>query len=157
MERSDPATPEPISGANGATHRRRSGRTVHKPVLLQEDPNVSQITNGNGKRKRIDIRGGDVIDVDGEDSEGEITPEDSDGDPDEEELREKTRRAPRPKKVRGKPAAKKPKTTAMTMTKLAVRPATNGIKKSTRTKKPRARANFIVAENGTSLYCGSTY
>ena len=153
MERSDPATPDPTSSANGATNRRRSGRTVHKPVLLQEDPNVSQVTNGSGKRKRADIRGGDMSDAQDDDSEEETTPEASDGDADEEELREQNKRAARSKKAQNKLAVKKPKTAAAKTTKLVVRPATNGFKKPAKPRKPRARPNFTAADDGTGLYC----
>ncbi len=156
MERSEPATPNPTSSANGETNRRRSGRTVHKPVLLQEDPSASQATNGTGKRKRTDLRGGDMTDAHEDDSEGESSPEDSDGDADEEEVKE-SRRAAKPKKAQNKPAAKRSKTAAATTTKLAVRPATNGFKKPAKTKKPRARANFTVADDGTGLYCEYCY
>ena len=155
MERSGTATPEPTSSANGATDRRRSGRTVHKPVLLQEDPNVSRITNGNGKRKRTDLRDEEMAD-NNDGSDRETSHEDSDGDPDEEELREKNRRPQKAKKAQSKPAAKKPKTTHAKTTKLAVRPAANGFKKPPRPKKPRARANFSVADDSTGLYCRSS-
>ncbi len=155
MERSDPATDDPTSSTNGATNRRRSGRTVHKPVLLQEDPNVSQVSNGNGKRKRTDIRGGDMTDAQDDDSEEETSPEDSDDNADEEEVKEKNRKAAKSKKAASKPTAKKPKTTAGATTKLAVRPATNGFKKPAKPRKPRARANFTVADDGTGLYCES--
>ena len=157
MDRSSPATPDPSSNANGATNRRRSGRTVHKPVVLQEDPNVSQITNGNGKRKRTDIRGGDMTEVQDDNSEGETSPEDTGGDADEEEVKEKTRRAAKLKKAQSKRTAKKPKTTVGTTTKLAVRPATNGFKKPAKPKKPRARANLTVIDDGTGLYCRFLY
>ena len=157
MDRSSPATPEASSSANGANNRRRSGRTVHKPVLLQEDPNLSQVTNSNGKRKRTDPRGGDVTDAHDEESEEETSPDDSDGDADEEEVKEKNRRAAKLKRAQSKPAAKKPKTATATTTKLAVRPATNGFRKPAKPKKPRARANFTIADDGTGLYCEFLY
>lgn len=94
-----------------------------------------------------------MIDAQDDDSEGETSPEDSDGDADEEEVKEKHRRAAKSKKIPSKPAAKKPKTAAATTTKLAVRPATNGFKKPAKPKKPRARANLTVADDGTGLYC----
>jgi hypothetical protein len=114
---------------------------------------MSQVTNGTGKRKRTDLRGGDMTDAQDDDSEEETSPENSDGDADEEEAKEKNRRAAKSKKIQSKPAAKKPKTAAAMTTKLAVRPATNGIKKPAKPKKPRARANFTIADDGTGLYC----
>lgn len=94
-----------------------------------------------------------MTDAQDDDSEEETSPENSDGDADEEEAKEKNRRAAKSKKIQSKPAAKKPKTAAAMTTKLAVRPATNGIKKPAKPKKPRARANFTIADDGTGLYC----
>lgn len=150
MELSDPITPH--SGAGDATNRRKSARAKQKPVLLQDDITTSRSTNGNAKRKRGDIEGENATDSDDDILGEESSAQESDGDPDEEEIKEKRRRAPRAKKAPGKPAAKKPKTTNVRATKLPVRPAMNGVKKASRPAKPRARSKRAVSNDGTGLY-----
>lgn len=151
MELSDPIAPESHPGADNATNRRKSARTRQKPVLLQNDVNASRSSNVNGKRKRGDNEGGGAIDS-GHDLLGEDdSPSESDGDPDEEELKEK-KRAPRAKRAQGKPAAKKPKTTGIRTASLPVRPAINGSKKTPRPKKPQAASKKPVLDDETGLY-----
>lgn len=147
MELPDQATPQPSSSPNDATDRRKSGRVKHKPVLLQSDPNA-MIGSVSGKRKRASI----VDQPDADDSESEeSSPDESDGDPDEEELKEKRRKG-RPRKTSAKPVAKKSKTTQPKTTTLPVRPATNGVKKPSKPRQPRARPNAAFAENSTGLF-----
>lgn len=153
MELSDPAAPDPTP--NNATTQRKSARNRQKPVLLQEDPYVSKISNGSTKRKRADLRDKDSPDPLDDASDEETSLDESDGDPDEEELkekREKRRRASKTKKVTSKPAAKKPKTARAPTTKLVVRPAVNGTKNAPKPKKPQARSNTVVSHSGTGLY-----
>ena len=134
MELSNPAIL-----ATDAIDRRKSGRAKQKPVLYQQDPTVPITTNGSGKRKRAETVNADVDDVDDVDgSENESTIDESDGDPDEEELKEK-RRALKIKNVPIRPAAKKPKKNLGAVTNMPMRPATNGIKKVAKPKKPRAQ------------------
>lgn len=153
MDLSDPATPQASSSPNGATSTRRSGRAKHKPVLLQTDPNASIVANGSGKRKRdanseevdVDIVGSESSDLD-----------ESNGDPDEEELKEKRRKS-RSKKPTTRPAAKKPKTAVSKTTSLPVRPATNGVKKPSKPRQPRAKPTAVIDDDGTGLFCKLTY
>lgn len=139
MELSDP-------GSSHATNRRKSGRAVKKPEFFQEDANAH--SNNSGKRKRVD-----QAEVEDEgiasDASGEDSVDESDGQADEEELKEKRRRAPKAKKVQRKPAAKKPKT-VNGMGKLAIRPVPNGVKSTApRLKKqPRARPSAAQATDG---------
>ena len=150
MELSDPATSN-VTGNNAAPNRRKSSRTKQKPVLLQEDPSLLYVSNGSSKRKRADTRGGDAASLQ-EDASDESSPEESDGDPDEEELKEKRRRASRSKKISSKPVAKKAKITNALSTKLAVRPAMNGVKKAPKPRQPRARSQNGASDIGTGLY-----
>ncbi|KAL9583931.1 MAG: hypothetical protein Q9212_002429, partial [Teloschistes hypoglaucus] len=147
MELSDPATPQPSSSPNDATDRRKSGRVKHKPVLFHEDPNAMSGGVG-GKRKRPPVV--DQPDPDDLESE-ESSSDESDGDPDEEELKEKRRKG-RPKKTSAKPVAKKSKTTQSKTTTLPVRTATNGVKKPSKPRQPRARPNAAFAEDSTGLF-----
>jgi len=143
MELSDPATPAPVD----ATKRRKSGRAIHKPVLYQPAPD-SSVAIGGGKRKRA-APAETEMEVD---SMGEETNSEGDeSEPDEEELKEQRRRARKVTKTQKKPASKKPKTTAGETTRLVMRPATNGTKKPSRSKKPSARQN-IADDEGTGLY-----
>lgn len=152
MELSDPATPDTSIDMSSTVNRRKSGRATQKPVLLNKDPNISQISTGNsGKRKRADPPTHDVMDSNDAESEDETS--DDESDPDEEELKERRRKAPRPKKAPSKSVAKKPRTGPALTTNLAVRPAVNGAKKAARPKQPRARPVKKAEENGTGLYC----
>ncbi|KAL9112506.1 MAG: hypothetical protein Q9187_007767, partial [Circinaria calcarea] len=140
MELSDPATSE-----MDATNRRRSGRATQKPALYQQDPNIAIRSNGNGKRKRaVTVE----VELEDEDVE-ESSPDESEGDPDEEELKEKRKKASKLKPTPKKPAAKRSKTVTNTAMKLPMRPATNGVKKTPKPRKPRARQNTDTADEGS--------
>lgn len=152
MELSDPITPQSNPGAANATNRRKSARTRQKPVLLQDDVSASRSSNANGKRKRGENEERDAADSDDDLSGEDSSPLESDGDPDEEELKEKRRKAPRAKRAQGKPAAKKPKTTGVKTASLPVRPAINGSKKPPRPPKPQARSNRAVSDDETGLF-----
>lgn len=149
MDLSDPATPHASSSPNDATSTRRSGRVKHKPVLLQTDPNASLLANGTGKRKRDANLEEDDVDIIGSESSDL---DESNGDPDEEELKEKRRKS-RSKKPVTKPAAKKPKTGAPNTTSLPVRPATNGVKKPSKPRQTRAKPSAVIDDEGTGLFC----
>ena len=153
MDLSDPATPQVSSSPSDATARRKSGRVKHKPVLLQSDPNASIVPNGGGKRKRK--ANAEEVDVDNAESD-ESGPDDSDGDPDEEELKERRRKS-RTKTSSTRPTAKKPKTSQPKFTNLPVRPAANGVKKSSKPRRPRAKPNAAIADGGTGLFGKSGY
>ncbi|KAI4234351.1 MAG: hypothetical protein L6R40_006772 [Gallowayella cf. fulva] len=148
MELSDPNTPPPSSTPNDPT-RRKSGRVKHKPVLLQTDPNASISSYSSAKRKRADTP--EDNDANGPVSE-ESSINESDGDPDEEEMKEKRRKS-RSKRASAKPAAKKPKTAKMQTTSLPVRPAVNGIKKPSKPRRPRPQSNAAIADEGAGLFC----
>ena len=153
MEISDPATPD--QAVKDATNRRKSGRAKTKPLLYQEDPNVSVASNGSGKRKRVPLGrrgygGSDRDELGGSDEAEESDSEESEGEADEEELKEKRRRTAKSKKTQSKPVAKKPRTANANTTKLAMRPATNGVKVS-KPRKPRAQHGAAIA-GGTGLY-----
>ena len=148
MELSDPATPLEDLGANDSINRRKSGRAKQQPVLLQQDPNANI---GSVKRKRAESRD-DVDDNNHEDiSKNEESLEESDGEADEEELKEKRKKS-RAKKGLNKPVAKKARLSNTSITKLAVRPATNGVKKASKPRKARARLTAATEEDGTGLY-----
>ncbi|MCJ1376989.1 hypothetical protein MMC17_000079 [Xylographa soralifera] len=144
MELSDPVTPATTDTPN----RRKSTRTAQKPISYQQNQIVSIGSTGSGKRKRGDNTN---IDIDADPLGDETSSDDNESDPDEEELKELRRRAPSVKRVQKKPAAKKSKTTRPATTSLAMRPATNGIKKPTKPRKPRAKQN-ITDPDETSLY-----
>lgn len=153
MELSDPPTPDTSIDLDVTANRRKSGRATQKPVLLNKDPNIPQVSTGSSaKRKRTDPRVEDFSHTSSEEVESI-----SESDPDEEELKERRRKASRPKKARSSQSvSKKTKTAPALTTNLAVRPATNGIKKAAKPKKARARpaknaAN--AADDGTGLYC----
>ena len=143
MELSDPATP-----STDAINRRKSGRTKQKPLLYQQDPNIPIVSNRSGKRKRAESIIVDANDVDNvDDSEEESITDESDGDPDEEELKEKRRTEAKAKTAPTRPPTKKPKKTPSTTTNLPMRPATNGVKKVSKPRKPRAKPrNDSIAE-----------
>lgn len=85
-------------------------------------------------------------------SEEESEPDDSDGEPDLEEVKDKKRKAPAAKKNPAKPAAKKIKMADAQTLKLPVRPATNGIRKPYKSKKVAARTSPAVSNHETGLY-----
>ncbi|MCJ1281553.1 hypothetical protein MMC26_000873 [Xylographa opegraphella] len=144
MEISDPATPTAMDAPN----RRKSARTVQKPILYQQDPAVSIGSTGNGKRKRAENTD---VDIDADPLGDETSSDDNESDPDEEELKEQRRRAPKTSRIQSKPATKKPKTARPATTSLAIRPATNGMMKPTKPKKPRAKPNATDPDE-TGLY-----
>ena len=145
MQSSDSATP----ASTNATGRRKSGRAIQKPVLYQQDPNVSINDSTSGKRKRA--RNDEMEeDVDVADAESSLDEEESE--PDEEELKEQRRRAARERKVPSKPATKRPRTREDGSVKLAMRPATNGTKKASKPKAPRARKKTVAMHEEGDLY-----
>ena len=150
MELSDPATP-----GTDAINRRKSGRAKQKPLLYQQDPNIPIVSNGSGKRKRAESVAVDANDVDNvDDSEEESITDESDGDPDEEELKEKRRTEAKAKTALTRPLTKKPKKTPSATTNLPMRPATNGVKKVSKPRKPRAkpRTNNIAETDEEGLF-----
>ncbi|KAL8945751.1 MAG: hypothetical protein Q9222_007756, partial [Ikaeria aurantiellina] len=148
MELSNPGSAPASSSPNDATTQRKSGRVKHQPVLLQNDPNISIMTNSSAKRKRaVTI---DQDDVNGQESQ-ESSLDESDGDPDEEEMKERRRKS-RSKKATVKPAPKKAKTNKSSTAHLPMRPAVNGIKKASKPKRPQARPNAALADEGVGLY-----
>ncbi|KAL8804678.1 MAG: hypothetical protein Q9200_005725 [Gallowayella weberi] len=147
MELSDPHTPNPSSSPNDAS-RRKSGRVKHKPVLLQSDPNASIASYRTGKRKRADAPRD--TDLNGQISE-ESSIHESDGDPDEEEMKEKRRKS-RPKKTSAKPATKKQKIAKPQTTSLPVRSAVNGVKQPSKPRRPRPQAKIAIPDEGTGLF-----
>ena len=149
MDQSDPATPDTSMEVHDATNRRKSGRVRQAPVLLSKDPNISQNNGNAGKRKRTQLRGGDLPDASDEEEDEDI--DEGESDPDEEELKERRRKAS--KKATSKPAPKKPKTAGPGTTKLAVRPAANGVGKPSKAQRSKARPTGAAAGDGTGLYC----
>lgn len=158
MELSRPSTPDSVSADNNnATSRRKSARAKQKPVLLQEEHYASSYSNGSNKRKRAEVQRVSVPAEDPADpkqiSEEESESDDSDGEPDPEEVKDKKKRkAPAPKKNPAKPAAKKIKMADAQTLKLPVRPATNGIRKTYKSKKVAARTSPAVSNHETGLY-----
>ena len=147
MDQSDPATPDTSMEAQNTTNRRKSGRAVQAPVLLSNDPSLVQSNGISGKRKRIQVRGGDAT---GASDEEDDDSEEEESDPDEEEVKERRKKAS--KKATPKPAPKKPKTAGPAATKLAVRPATNGTSKPSRPRKPKGGQAGSLVGDGTGLY-----
>ncbi|MCJ1477261.1 hypothetical protein MMC13_005932 [Lambiella insularis] len=145
MELSDPVTPATWDAPN----RRKSGRTVQKPVsVYQPDSNVSINSSGSGKRKRAEAVD---IDTDADPLGVETSSDENESEPDEEELKEQRQRASKGKRVQSKPAAKKPKIAAAGTMSLAMRPAINGAKKISKPRKPRAKKS--TSDNGeTGIY-----
>lgn len=130
------------SDAPASTSRRKSGRVVKKPAVL----GVSSPT-GSTKRKRNDVE------EDSNDAE-EMAPDTSDedmesseGEPDEEEIREKRRKAKNRKKGQVKPPVKKAKPNGQTVN-LAMRPAP---KRARKPKKAKALEG-ADAEDAGGLY-----
>ncbi|EON70032.1 hypothetical protein W97_09300 [Coniosporium apollinis CBS 100218] len=130
------------SDAPASTSRRKSGRVVKKPAVL----GVSSPT-GSTKRKRNDVE------EDSDDAE-EMAPdasdedmESSEGEPDEEEIREKRRKAKNRKKGQVKPPVKKAKPNGQTVN-LAMRPAP---KRARKPKKAKALEG-ADAEDAGGLY-----
>ena len=152
MEFSDPVTPDTSLDMTSTVNRRKSGRAIHKPVLLNKDPNIAQVSTGSsGKRKRADPLVQDLINS--SDAESEDEPSDDESDPDEEELKERRRKASRSKKASSKSSTKKQRTGPALTTNLAVRPAVNGARKAAKPKQPRARPLQNGEDTGSGLYC----
>ena len=152
MDLSDPETPDTSLDMDTTTNRRKSGRAIRKPVLLSKDPNIPQGSVGNsGKRKRVDVPIQDVVDSSDAESDDQVSEDESD--PDEEELKERRRKASKTNKAASKSVAKRPRTGPALTTNLAVRPATNGVKKNARPKQPRAHLVRNAEDNATGLYC----
>ena len=147
MDLSDPVTPNGRIDMNGTTNRRKSGRIRQKPVLINKDPNIAQISSSGAKRKRADTVREEVEELSDDE---ESSPDESD--PDEEELKERRRKANRSKRASTKPVPKKPKAGPRLTTNLVVRPAVNGVKKPSKPKQPRARPVKNAADDGTGLY-----
>lgn len=160
MELSRPSSPDSVSADhNNATSRRKSARARQKPVLLQEEHYASSYSNGSNKRKRGNVQRVAVPTEDPKEiSEEESESNDSDvEEPDPEEVKYKRKRkAPAPKKNPAKPAAKKLKTADAQTLKLPVRPATNGTRKASKSKKIEARRSPAVSNYETGLY-GTLY
>lgn len=158
MELSRPSSPDSVSANNNnATSRRKSARARQKPVLLQEEHYASSYSNGSNKRKRGKVQRVAVPAEDPTDpkeiSEEESESDDSDGEPDPEEVKDKRKRkAPAPKRNPAKPAAKKLKTADAQTLKLPVRPATNGTRKVSKSKKIEARISPAILNHETRLY-----
>ena len=152
MDLSDPETPDTSLDMTSTNNRTKSGRAIRKPVLLNKDPNIPQVSVGNSaKRKRVDVPVQDLVDSSDPESEDEAS--DNESDPDEEELKERRRKASKTKKAPAKSIAKKPRTGPGLTTSLAVRPATNGVKKNAKTKQARAHPVKNVQGDATGLYC----
>lgn len=141
------------------TDRRKSGRVTRKPELFSQS--YGDTTPGGAKRKRGNA-GED--DEDAEEEQGQ-EPEDAsesgddEGEADEEELREKKRVARR-KPSKGSSSSVTKSTAKPRMMKkarvagngiagqLALRPATNGKKPSSRARKPKVRPSLAAGEHG---------
>lgn len=153
------------TSSSPSTDRRKSGRVTRKPELFSQT--YGEIT-GRTKRKRPAAGDGDDGDAE-EEEDGDAEQEDvsssdeddaSDDDPDEEELRERKRAARKAlikqkKSTAGKGTAratKKPKvaTNGIGNQELALRPATNGKRKTTvsRPRKPKVRPSLAAGESG---------
>lgn len=157
------------TSSSPSTDRRKSGRVTRKPELFSQTYGE---TTGRTKRKRPAAGDGDDGDTEEEEEEeedGDAEQEDvsssdeddaSDDDPDEEELRERKRAARKAsikqkKSTAGKGTAratKKPKvaTNGIGNQELALRPATNGKRKTTvsRLRKPKVRPSLAAGESG---------
>lgn len=128
---------------NGATEdagRRRSGRTIRQPQLFADEYHeINTPVNGSVKRKRANTanQGDQPDDVD-DDVESAGTGEESEGEPDEEETRDKRPR--RTNAVVAKPATKRPKTTNGVSTTLAIRSANVAGKSASKFARQKARS-----------------
>ena len=122
-------------------------------MLLSQDPDLTQHNTNGAKRKRTGLRGGDSPDVGNEDDSDDESEEDE-SDPDEEELKDRRKKAS--KRMASKPAPKRSKTGDPTTTKLAVRPAANGIRKVSKAQRSKARPTGAAAVDGTGLF-GSSF
>lgn len=124
--------------------RRRSGRVTKKPEKFAPETSPA----GSSKRKRRDRNDSDN---DGDDSTSENEEsESSEGEPDEEEMRER-RKKKKTVPAGKKPPQKKPKTNGEVVN-LAIRPATNPKKKSSKPRKAPIRKSALVEEDAEGLY-----
>lgn len=145
-----------------ATTRRKSGRVVHKPDIYQPDSGPPAAPNGNAKRKRdappLAAPQDDPEDEEEDEEEEEEEEEGEDSGPDDEEERDQRRKARSRGGKKRAPANKKPKTSKSSEgISLAMRPATNGVKRSSKPKAPRRpRKSGNAGADGTGLYgtCG---
>ena len=123
---------QPNATPSDATNRRRSARTVQKPVLFQQDPNIPVTANGSAKRKRAERDAPASADALGPESSSDHAESEADA----EETKEKRRRTAKSSKARDKATKKNVKAADSDGMKLAMRPATNGVKPA----KPRKPA-----------------
>lgn len=134
--------------------RRKSTRSIRKPELFaQERHQDSRISNGSAKRKRT--ANGTVHHELEEEEDQESSPEESEGEADEEELRDKSRIAR--SKMMGKPAPKKVRRSNGGDATLAIRSANVQSKapsKAAKVQQARARKSQANEEGlyGTSIY-----
>ena len=105
---------------------------MQKPILFQQDPNIPVTTNGSGKRKRAER---DAL-VDADALGPESSSDHAESDADAQEIKEKRRRVAKPSKAGDKPTKKSGKAANSDGMRLAMRPATNGVKPA----KPRRPA-----------------
>lgn len=149
MDHSDPSTPDTSMEVHDTSTRRKSGRARQAPVLLSQDPKLTQRPVNGAKRKWTELRGGGSPNVWNEEDSNDESDEDE-SDPDEEELKDRRKKAS--KKVASKPAPKRSKTAGPTTTNLAVRPAANGVRKASRAPKSKARPSGAAAVDGSGLF-----
>ncbi|KAK2759142.1 hypothetical protein FQN54_003241 [Arachnomyces sp. PD_36] len=159
--------PEDNASSPAAENRRKSGRATRKPELFSQVSADNNNTANSGRSKRKRAAGQDADNEDEDENEDEVDEDEedasdsdeSDGEADEEELKEKRKKSRRTssqkkKKPNAKPkakpagsrAAKKPKMTNGFGTELAIRPAVNGKKTASKSKKARARPGQIVVQ-----------
>lgn len=138
---------------NNPSNRRISGRVRNKPALLSDDAYLSQTSNGI-KRKRLDPNDADLENLsDDELEERGYIGRGGDGEdngPDEEEVKEKKRKARGGKK----PVAKRARAGEGT-TSLAMRPAgVNGVGAAAKKAGGRSRKvkGLATAEDDTGLF-----
>lgn len=141
------------------TDRRKSGRLTRRPELFSQS--YGDATPGGAKRKRGNA-GEDDEDAEEEQGQEPDDASESGGDEDEadeEELREKKRAArKKPSKKSSSSGTKstaKPRTTKKARVasngiagQLALRPAANGKKPSSRPRKPKVRPSLAAGEHG---------
>ncbi|KAH8725758.1 hypothetical protein GQ44DRAFT_651801 [Phaeosphaeriaceae sp. PMI808] len=133
-----------VSNTASSAPRRRSGRVSRKPEKFA----LTTSPTGSAKRKRGD---NDDSGVEADDASSEEPTDSSEGELDDEELRERQRK----RKGKGsakRSATKKPKTNGTTLS-LAIRPATGASKKlAKRPRKAGIRKSAILEEEPEGLY-----
>ncbi|KAF9700282.1 hypothetical protein EKO04_001807 [Ascochyta lentis] len=135
--------------ATSASARRKSGRVTKKPEKFT--PGASPA--GSSKRKRGDDNNNNDNNDSGVDADETTSEEEDDsteGEPDEEELRER-RRKTKGKTPAKRPAPKKAKTNGKSVT-LAMRPAAGAPKKSSRPRKAPVRKSILAGDETEGLY-----